>query len=249
MNYKLISSKEFGCNGKIKISIQQVVEILWQSTPHKFKSLAMVITSLILFIGGAAHAQNTTYQWVSSDGDPYGIKGTIVLNSPSGQGFADSDIISITFSDIYITNNGISLNGFEDVNITWDSNSITSGSITAWYDEADNNSYFSSGITPGGQTNITTLIPGVEDPSGAWLILGSSASASPPALSIQSNGDGTETIMVTGQTNQVYTLQSTGDLLATWQDIANLTNITGTVTYLNTNTPSIQQQFYRARVN
>jgi len=56
--------------------------------------------TIILSIGSSCLAQNTTYVWSSFDGDPYGLSGTIVLNSPSYSGnFDPSRIVSVTLSD------------------------------------------------------------------------------------------------------------------------------------------------------
>jgi hypothetical protein len=77
-----------------------------------------------------------------------------------------------------------------------------------------------------------------------WVTPVNQPSTSPPLLSI----DADMTISVTGATNQVYQLQAATDLqAASWQPLALLTNITGTVTF--TESPATNaQRFYRAQV-
>ena len=77
-----------------------------------------------------------------------------------------------------------------------------------------------------------------------WVTPVNQPSASPPVLSI----DADRTISIAGATNQVYQLQAATDLQVTsWQPLALLTNLTGTVTFTDPQATNAQR-FYRAQV-
>ncbi len=61
--------------------------------------LLMLFSSLLLWRGSHAFAQDTTYIWQSADGDPFNIQGTIVLDSPSSENGSPSDVVSMRITD------------------------------------------------------------------------------------------------------------------------------------------------------
>lgn len=63
------------------------------------KSRVIFLVVALFAIAVPAMAANTSYQWVSSDGDPFGLSGTIVLNSSSGTGGTYASVVSISISD------------------------------------------------------------------------------------------------------------------------------------------------------
>jgi len=57
---------------------------------------------LVLFLCLSAQSQDTTYTWVSTDGNPYDFSASLILDSPSGYApdirFSETDIIEFQFT-------------------------------------------------------------------------------------------------------------------------------------------------------
>jgi hypothetical protein len=138
----------------------------------KGSALIPVLTTLILFISAAAQAQNTTYVWTSTDGDPYGLAGTIVLDSPSSAGGTVSDIVSMTLSDTdsgtYYVNLAVDYLDFFPP-FTWNSSQITAMNILE--NPPTMNQYFAVAENPDqpGDNFIYDLKAGDLDESGSWV--------------------------------------------------------------------------------
>jgi hypothetical protein len=113
-------------------------------------------------------AQNTTYVWQSTDGDPHGLAGTIVLDSPSSAGGTMSDVVSVTLSDpvagTYHVAIGIDpsylLGGF-----TWTPTMITRMNAV-WQNGSSQN--WETWALPN-DTGIQNGTYGLIDEGGAWL--------------------------------------------------------------------------------
>jgi hypothetical protein len=101
---------------------------------------------LCLFTFATSQGQNTIYVWSSTDGDPSGISGTIVLNSPSYSGdFNASDIVSLTLSD--------TVSGTYNVDLATDI--YARGGIMAW-----------------GPTGISEMVLGLSPgPASSWFLV------------------------------------------------------------------------------
>lgn len=107
------------------------------------KAFALVV---LMFTPTMAFAQGT-YVWSSTDGDPGGISGTIVLSLPSYSGdFNASHIVSLTLAD--------SLSGTYNVELATDI--YASGSIMAW-----------------GPTGISEMVLGLSKgaPASSWFLI------------------------------------------------------------------------------
>jgi hypothetical protein len=82
--------------------------------------------------------------------------------------------------------------------------------------------------------------PGVQNWINATI---AANSGNPPALTI----DAGRTLHLSGTTNQVYGIQASPDLQS-WQQIGQVTNLTGTVTFQDPQQSSFASRFYRAVV-
>jgi hypothetical protein len=146
------------------------------------KACLPILTSLVLFLAGTARAQDTTYTWVSSDSDLYGIYGTITLDSPNSAGGTLSDVISFTIgsasqSPITYTSSQLTLDGLQAIPFTWDSSQITSIDLeeTANLGNVGTISPFNFG--PGALANSPTI-----DFEGSWLNSSASVPESPSVI-------------------------------------------------------------------
>jgi hypothetical protein len=125
----------------------------------------------------SARAQDTTYVWVSTDGNPQDISGTITLDSPSSAGGSAKDIVSFSVTDPVATlSSSSALPGsvFSDGPFTWNSSQITSMDIIAVtyiggpFDEIllfTDNSISDAYVIPGSGVSI-----GFSDNSGSWQV-------------------------------------------------------------------------------
>lgn len=86
--------------------------------PHQ--TFFPILTTLILCLPAAMQADNVTYTWVSSDGDPFGINGTIVLDSSASSAGSFADVVSITISTpLYTDNVNLSSDTLIDFTAAW----------------------------------------------------------------------------------------------------------------------------------
>jgi hypothetical protein len=94
-----------------------------------------VFCIVLLAALASARAQDTTYVWVSTDGNPQDISGTITLDSPSSAGGSAKDIVSFSITDPLATlSSSSALPGsvFSAGPFTWNSSQITSMDIGAF---------------------------------------------------------------------------------------------------------------------
>lgn len=62
----------------------------------------VIITALFTLLPcSTIHAQDWSYTWISTDGNPDGFSATIVLDSPANANGSPADILSASFSDNY----------------------------------------------------------------------------------------------------------------------------------------------------
>jgi hypothetical protein len=147
---------------------------------RSLKSTILCFSAVLFnFLTTTAHAQSTAYVWQSADGDPGGIAGTILLDSPSSSQGSTSDVLSITLSDStgsFVYNNANS-GIFSGAPFTWNPTMITEMTLSIvnhnnsilpnfpispiWNLTADLNDF------PGG--SITDEQGGLSDSSGAWV--------------------------------------------------------------------------------
>jgi hypothetical protein len=93
---------------------------------------AAVLSIVFLSVGIAVQAQDTTYNWVSNDGDPQGIDASITLDSPSSVGGSVSDVVSFSVSDAFsgFTSSDLVAPPTSSGAFTWNASQITSMDLT-----------------------------------------------------------------------------------------------------------------------
>jgi hypothetical protein len=125
---------------------------------------ALCMTAILA--SASARGQQATYDWVSTDGDPYGFGGTIVLDSTSGVNGTVNDIISMTlfdtFSGTYVATlpSDISVNGYF-IALDWNPTTITDIELGAANNSTSQAFYLEDGI-------IADPLQEVADFDGSW---------------------------------------------------------------------------------
>lgn len=148
-----------------------------------------VATLAFAFMTLQANAQDTTYVWQSSDGDPYGIAGTIVLDSPSSSAGTVADIVSVTLSDMgiygpYIVNPSTDATEHASIPFTWTPTAITSMALTFSQSPFPHN-FWQIAELPGSENSIIEAVPNSPyDESGSWVVESGGSVATPEPSSI-----------------------------------------------------------------
>lgn len=137
---------------------------------RSFYEKAVLLVSTIISVAASVQAQDTTYQWVSSDGNPDDITATLTLDTPSSAGGSTSDLVGFTFDGSPI---GL---GFENPNLsgpfTWNSSQITSMNLSftgVEFPFFDDIAYQTNAISDTYYFLLSPVPLGVDsDTSGSW---------------------------------------------------------------------------------